>query len=41
MDVTAIVTFIEGLAAPIGLIGLAVLTIHYTAKAYKWVRKAG
>lgn len=41
MDVSALVTTIEGLAAPIALIGMAVLTIHYGAKAFKWVRKAG
>lgn len=41
VDVTDIVTEITGAAAPIALIGGAVLTIHYGAKVFKWVRKAG
>lgn len=41
VDVTAIVTDILAAAAPIALIGGAVLTIHYGAKVFKWVRKAG
>lgn len=41
VDVTAVVTDILAAAAPIALIGGAVLTIHYGAKVFKWVRKAG
>lgn len=41
VDVTDIVTEILAAAAPIALIGGAVLTIHYGAKVFKWVRKAG
>ena len=41
VDVTDIVTDILGAAAPIALIGGAVLTVHYGAKVFKWVRKAG
>lgn len=41
VDVTDIVAEITGAAAPIALIGGAVLTIHYGAKVFKWVRKAG
>lgn len=41
VDVTDIVTDILAAAAPIALIGGAVLTIHYGAKVFKWVRKAG
>ncbi|MCV2216866.1 major capsid protein [Thauera sp. Sel9] len=41
MEVTEIVTFIEGLMVAITAIGTAVLTIHYGAKAFSWIRKAG
>lgn len=41
VDVSNIVTDILAAAAPIALIGGAVLTIHYGAKVFKWVRKAG
>ena len=41
VDVSDIVTDIMAAAAPIALIGGAVLTIHYGAKVFKWVRKAG
>jgi hypothetical protein len=41
VDVTDIVTDILAAATPIALIGGAVLTIHYGAKVFKWVRKAG
>lgn len=39
-DVTAVVTAIEGAAAPIGLIGGAVLIVLVGIKVYKWVRRA-
>lgn len=40
IDVTAIVTDIAGQAAPIALIGGAVLLIFVGVKAFKWVRMA-
>lgn len=40
VDVTAIVTDIAAQAAPIGLIGSAVLLIFVAVKAFKWVRRA-
>lgn len=40
VDVSAVVTEIQGAAAPIGLIGAAVLTIAVAIKVYKWVRRA-
>lgn len=40
VDVSAVVTEIGGAAAPIGLIGGAVLIILVTAAVYKWVRRA-
>lgn len=41
VDVSEVVTDILAASAPIALIGGAVLTIHYGAKVFKWVRKAG
>ncbi len=40
IDVTAVVTDIAAQAAPIGLIGSAVLILFVGIKAFKWVRKA-
>jgi len=40
IDVTGIVTEIGAQAAPIGLIGVAVLGIAVALKAFKWVRAA-
>jgi hypothetical protein len=40
VDVSGVVTAIEGAAAPIGLIGGAVLLILVAIKVYKWVRRA-
>lgn len=40
VDVSAVVTDIGAQAAPVGLIGVAVLTIYAAVKAFKWVRAA-
>ena len=40
VDVTGVVTDIGAQAAPIGLIGGAVLLIFVAIKAFKWVRAA-
>lgn len=40
VDVSAVVTDIGAQAAPIGLIGAAVLLIYVGVKAFQWVRKA-
>lgn len=40
VDVTAVVTEIEGAVVPIGLIGAAVLVVMVGIKVYKWVRRA-
>jgi Inovirus Coat protein B len=40
MDVTAVVDAIEGVAAPAGLIGAAILILVVGIKAFKWVRRA-
>lgn len=40
IDVTGVVTEIAATAAPIGLIGSAVLLIVVAVKAFKWVRSA-
>lgn len=40
IDVTAVVTDIGGQAAPIALIGAAVLLIVVGVKAFRWVRSA-
>lgn len=40
IDVAGVVTDIGTQAAPIGLIGGAVLLIHLAVKAFKWVRAA-
>lgn len=40
VSVTDIVTEIEGAAAPIASIGLAVLVILVGLKVYKWIRRA-
>lgn len=40
IDVAAVVTDIGAQAAPIGLIGVAVLLIYGAVKAFKWVRAA-
>lgn len=40
VDVAGVVTDITAQAAPIGLIGAAVLLIYVGVKAFKWVRGA-
>lgn len=40
VDVTAVVTEIEGAAGPIAAIGAAVLIVMVGIKVYKWVRRA-
>lgn len=40
VDVSAVVTEIEGAAAPIAAIGAAVLVVMVGIKVFKWVRRA-
>ena len=40
VDVSAVVTEIQGAAAPIAAIGAAVLIVMVGIKVYKWVRRA-
>lgn len=40
IDVAAVVTDIGAQAAPVGLIGAAVLLLVVGIKAFKWVRRA-
>lgn len=40
VDVSAVVSAIEGAAGPIAAIGVAVLGILVAIKVYKWVRRA-
>lgn len=40
IDVTPVVTEINGTVAPIGLIGAAVLLVVVAVAAFKWVRRA-
>jgi len=40
VDVGDVVTSINGALAPIGLIGVAVLSVMVGIKVYKWVRRA-
>lgn len=40
IDVSGVVTDIAAQAAPIALIGGAVLVIHVAVKAFKWVRSS-
>jgi len=40
IDVAGVVTEINGLTAPIALIGGAVLIVVVTIAAYKWIRRA-
>jgi hypothetical protein len=40
VDVTPVVTAIQGAAAPIAQIGAAVLIVLVGIKVYKWVRRA-
>ena len=40
IDVTAVVSDIAAQAAPVGLIGAAVLLLVVAIKAFKWVRAA-
>lgn len=40
VDVTDIVTAIDGVIAPVSLIGAAVLLVVVTIKTFKWVRQA-
>lgn len=40
VDVSALVDTIEGTLAPIGLIGIAVLTVVVGVKVFRWIRSA-
>jgi len=40
IDVTGLVTDIGAQAAPVGLVGVAVLLVYGAVKAFKWVRAA-
>lgn len=40
VDVSGVVSQINGAIAPIGLIGAAVLLVLVAVKTYKWVRRA-
>ena len=40
VDVSSVVTDIGAQAAPVGLIGAAVLLLYVAVKAFKWVRGA-
>lgn len=40
VDVSSVVTAIQGAAAPIASIGAAVLIVLVGVKVYKWVRRA-
>lgn len=40
IDVTAVVADVEAQAAPVALIGAAVLILFVGIKAFKWVRRA-
>lgn len=40
IDVTSVVTEIQGALGPIGLIGGAVLIVIVSIAAYRWVRRA-
>ena len=40
IDVSAVVTAVNGTLTPVGLIGAAVLLVHVGIKTYKWVRRA-
>lgn len=40
VDVTSVVTEIEGAATPIAAIGAAVLLVMVGIKVFKWVRRA-
>ena len=40
VDVTGVVSAIEGAAAPVAAIGAAVLLVLVGIKVYKWVRRA-
>lgn len=40
VDVSDVVADIAAQAAPVGLVGVAVLTIYAAVKAFKWVRAA-
>lgn len=39
-DFSPIITMITGLAAVVGSVGMAVLTVYATAKVFKWVKTA-
>lgn len=39
-DLSPIITMINGLAAVVGSIGMAVLTVYATAKVFRWVKTA-
>jgi hypothetical protein len=41
IDTTAIVATITAVGVAAGLIGVAVLSMHYGIKAYKWIKGAG
>lgn len=40
VDVADVVTDIEAQAAPVALVGIAILVLFVGIKAFKWVRKA-
>lgn len=40
IDTTAIVAVITSVGVAAGLIGVAVLSMHYGIKAYKWIKGA-
>lgn len=40
IDVTAVVSAIDAVVAPVGLIGAAILLVYVAIKAYKLVRRA-
>lgn len=41
IDTTAVVATITAVGVAAGAIGVAVLSMHYGIKAYKWIRGAG
>jgi len=38
MDVTAVVTAIDGIATPVGLVGAAFLTLAAVVVGWRWLR---
>lgn len=41
IDVTSVTAVVTDVATAAGVIGLAVLGMHYGIKAYKWIKGAG